>query len=366
MSGPIAALLTRFNALEAKVAEQAEQLELLSLMTPLQAITEGLKGAEPAGKREFIAILNGLIAEFGEEVIAEAAAKPAKVSGLSIKAPKEEKVEKKKRAPTNHTGPAAYNAKLREVWRAMVAEAIEEELPELPEVTGEAEVDAKAEEAYVAAFGALAKKAGISYRDSQRETAILTIMEQEGKERAEAEALFAGRKADEKAAKEAKKSGAKTPAPTTPRKPAKAKSAAPSAASSPKVAKAPKAAAPEVVAAAKAETLVAAAASLMSSASASASPTPLSIRVPAEKPVAAKTAPAEKKTKKAAKPEVSEAEREFLASLVELGIEEKTIAGKVYFYDSSTEELYAKVEGVFDLGDKVGVFDPETDSIVSA
>jgi hypothetical protein len=399
----IAALLTRFNALEAKIAAQAEQLELISLMTPLQALNEGLKGADAEAKREFVRLMQEMVNEYADASEASEA-KASKAPALSIKAPKgkKEKAEaaeekpKKKRAATNATGPAAYNAKLRSVWREMVSAAIEEELPELPEVTGEAEVDAKAEEAYVAAFGALAKKVGISYRDAQKETAILQIMEQEGKERAEAEELFAGRKADEKAAKAAKAAGLPTPKATATPKPKAAKSAAPSAASSPKAAK--KAAKAEEAAAASSTVLAAAAAlsagaysphtpafcppSPVAASSASAMPA-LTIKVPAEKaePAAAKAEPAKAEPKAAAakakseppkpaakvvKAEMSEEEREFKAGLLELGIVEKKIQGKVYYWDAESQEVYGpKKEGVFDLGEPIGLFDEESGEIVS-
>ena len=333
----INALLTRLNALEAKVTAQAETIELMSLMTPLEALNEGLKGAEPKAKKEFITLMQAMIAEFAEAPAAEAKAPALTIKAPASKGAKEVKEvkEKVKRAATNPTGPAAYNAKLQEVWQEMVEETGQEV----------EEGEGKLVEA--------AKKAGISYRDAQRETAIRQIMEQEGKDREEAEELFTGRKADEAARKAAKAAGLPTPkASATPK--AKAEAGV-------KVKASKKAA--------KAEAEVIAAASAASSgpqtpafpaspkaSSASAQPA-LTIKVPK---AAAKVATPQPEA------EAEDEKATFLAGLAELGIEEKTIKGKVYYFDASTNEVFAKVEGVYDLGEAVGVLDAKTGKIVKA
>jgi hypothetical protein len=328
----IQSLIARLNALEEKV-------ELLSLCTPLEALNEGLKGASEDKKREYVTLLKAMIDEHWSPEGPQPAI-TAKAAGLSIKVPaKAAKEEKPKRAATNPEGPAAYNAKLQEVWQQMVEEAgVEVEEGKLIEA---------------------AKTAGISYRAAQRETSIRQIMEQEGKDHEEAEALFDGRKADAAAAKEAKKAGTPKPAPTVAPKPTAAK------ASTPKAPKAAKAAAPKAEAAKaeapKAEAEVIAAASSASFSAASLAPL---------KPVATLAAAASASSSPAFSPHTppsTSEEAEFAAKLAEANIKETTIKGQVYYVDQDSMEVFGpKKAGVFELGDCVGMYNAKKGSIVKS
>jgi hypothetical protein len=90
----------RLAALENTVAELKTENELLKMLTPLEAITEGLKAATP------------------EEVASWMAACEAASGKMKkkAKAPKEEK-------NTNPTGPAEFNILIQAVWHEMAADA---------------------------------------------------------------------------------------------------------------------------------------------------------------------------------------------------------------------------------------------------
>jgi hypothetical protein len=89
----------RLAALETMVAELKTENELLKMLTPLEAITEGLKAATP------------------EEVASwMAACEAASGKKKKAKAPKEEK-------NTNPTGPAEFNILIQAVWHEMAADA---------------------------------------------------------------------------------------------------------------------------------------------------------------------------------------------------------------------------------------------------
>jgi len=88
----------RLAALEKMVADLKTENELLKMLTPLEAVTEGLKAASPA--------------EVAGWVEACAAAGVSKK-----KAPKEEKKN------TNPTGPAEFNAFIQAIWHERAAAA---------------------------------------------------------------------------------------------------------------------------------------------------------------------------------------------------------------------------------------------------
>ena len=91
----------RLAALEAQVVDLKAENELLKMLTPLEAITEGLKAATPAEVEGWMAAC--------EEVSGKMKKLP------KTKAPKDEKKK------TNPTGPAEFNALIQTVWHEMAA-----------------------------------------------------------------------------------------------------------------------------------------------------------------------------------------------------------------------------------------------------
>jgi hypothetical protein len=99
-------------------------------------------------------------------------------------------------------------------------------------------------------------------------------------------------------------------------------------------------------------------------------PAPKSAKAPAEKKPADAEKKAEKKTtaKKPAPPpaddesEVGDAE-DFASQLKALGINRKTIDGEEYWVDQSNGEVFKILEGEEELGDRLGVYDADTDEI---
>ena len=98
----------RLAALEAQVVELKNENELLKMLTPLEAITEGLKAATPAEVEGWMAAC---------EQVAGSMKKP---KAPKVKAPSAPKDEKKN---TNPTGPAEFNALIQAVWHEMAAVA---------------------------------------------------------------------------------------------------------------------------------------------------------------------------------------------------------------------------------------------------
>ncbi len=96
----------RLAALEAQVVELKAENELLKMLTPLEAITEGLKAATPAEVEGWMAACE-------------------QVSGKMKKLPKAPKVKapKDEKKNTNPAGPAEFNALIRAVWHEMAADA---------------------------------------------------------------------------------------------------------------------------------------------------------------------------------------------------------------------------------------------------
>ena len=96
----------RLAALEAQVVELKTENELLKMLTPLEAITEGLKAATP------------------EEVAGWMAA-CEEVSGKTVSKAKSSKTkltkEEKEKKTTNPTGPAEFNAFIQAIWHEMAA-----------------------------------------------------------------------------------------------------------------------------------------------------------------------------------------------------------------------------------------------------
>jgi len=96
----------RLAALEAQVVELKTENELLKMLTPLEAITEGLKAATPAEVEGWMAAC--------EEVSSKTV---FKTKSSKVKPTKEEKEKKN----TNPTGPAEFNAFIQAIWHEMAA-----------------------------------------------------------------------------------------------------------------------------------------------------------------------------------------------------------------------------------------------------
>jgi hypothetical protein len=96
----------RLAALEAQVVELKNENELLKMLTPLEAITEGLKAATPAEVEGWMAACEAVSGEM------------KKLPKTKVKAPKAPKDDKKN---TNPTGPAEFNAFIQAVWHEMAA-----------------------------------------------------------------------------------------------------------------------------------------------------------------------------------------------------------------------------------------------------
>ena len=95
----------RLAALEAQVVDLKTENELLKMLTPLEAMTEGLKAASPEEVAAFSIALTALVKT----------PKASKGSKLS----KEEKEKKN----TNPSGPAEFNVLIQAVWHEMAASA---------------------------------------------------------------------------------------------------------------------------------------------------------------------------------------------------------------------------------------------------
>ena len=100
----------RLAALEAQVVELKTENELLKMLTPLEAITEGLKAATLEEVNAWKAAC--------EEVSAKMPT-ASKAKSSKTKLTKEEKEKK----TTNPTGPAEFNAFIQAVWHEMAADA---------------------------------------------------------------------------------------------------------------------------------------------------------------------------------------------------------------------------------------------------
>ena len=95
----------RLAALEAQVVELKTENELLKMLTPLEAITEGLKAATPAEVEGWMAACEAVAGKM-----------PApKANASKAKTPKDEKKN------TNPTGPAEFNAFIQAIWHEMAA-----------------------------------------------------------------------------------------------------------------------------------------------------------------------------------------------------------------------------------------------------
>ena len=98
----------RLAALEAQVVELKNENELLKMLTPLEAITEGLKAATPAEVEGWMAACEAVSGEMKK-------LPKTKVKAPKAKAPKDDKKN------TNPTGPAEFNAFIQAVWHEMAA-----------------------------------------------------------------------------------------------------------------------------------------------------------------------------------------------------------------------------------------------------
>jgi hypothetical protein len=96
----------RLAALEAQVVELKTENELLKMLTPLEAITEGLKAATPAEVEGWMAACEAVAGKM-----------PASKTKAKTKLSKEEKEKKN----TNPTGPAEFNAFIQAIWHEMAA-----------------------------------------------------------------------------------------------------------------------------------------------------------------------------------------------------------------------------------------------------
>jgi hypothetical protein len=183
----------RLAALEAQVVELKTENELLKMLTPLEAITEGLKAATPAEVEGWMAACEA-------------------VSG-KMKAPKAKLTkEEKEKKNTNPTGPAEFNVLIQAVWHEMAADA---------GVVGE----------HDDAFKKASKEVGVTFQKARAE-ASRRKAEMEGKPAPVPKAPKAA------AAKATPKAAAAKPAPV-----AAPKAAAPKPAPKPAPVAAPKAAA---------------------------------------------------------------------------------------------------------------------------
>ena len=262
-------------------------------MPAVATITEYLRTADEAGRAMVIGILQQTIASAGGEVVSAAPA------GLSIK------------VPTASGGKAAKS----KTPRAMSEEARAAKTSFMTDLAAKVK--------------AIQAELECSYKEAQVELAIRKIMEEEDKEREEAEAIYAAKQAEKAAKKEAKAAGLPTPKAKTPKvKAAKTpKKAAESAPSSPKSSAAEAGgAAPAAKAAPKPE---------------------LSIKRPAAK----------------AEAEEAEPEVDMAAQFEEMGIQELEIDGKPYYVDTNSREVY-EIAGEYELGEIVGLYDVETEAIV--
>ena len=95
----------RLAALEAQVVELKTENELLKMLTPLEAITEGLKAATPAEVEGWMAACEAVT---------------GKMPASKTSKPKLTKEEKEKKN-TNPTGPAEFNAFIQAIWHEMAA-----------------------------------------------------------------------------------------------------------------------------------------------------------------------------------------------------------------------------------------------------
>jgi hypothetical protein len=95
----------RLAALEAQVVELKTENELLKMLTPLEAITEGLKAATPAEVEGWMAACEAV---------------SGKMPASKTSKPKLTKEEKEKKN-TNPTGPAEFNAFIQAIWHEMAA-----------------------------------------------------------------------------------------------------------------------------------------------------------------------------------------------------------------------------------------------------
>ena len=104
----------RLAALEAQVVELKTENELLKMLTPLEAITEGLKAATPEEVESFSLALAAC-----EEVSGKM---PTASKGKASKAPKAKLTkEEKEKKNTNPTGPGEFNAFIQAIWHEMAA-----------------------------------------------------------------------------------------------------------------------------------------------------------------------------------------------------------------------------------------------------
>jgi histone H1/5 len=179
--------------------------ELLKMLTPLEAITEGLKAATPAEVEGWMAAC---------EAVA------GKMPALKASKPKLTKEEKEKKN-TNPTGPAEFNAFIQAIWHEMAA---------VEGVVGE----------HDDAFKKASKEVGVTFQKARAE-ASRRKAEMEGKPapvpkapKAAAAAATAAPKAPKVAAPKpaAPKAAAAAPKPAAP-KPAAAPKAAPAALTAP-------------------------------------------------------------------------------------------------------------------------------------
>lgn len=106
----------RFVALEVQIAELKAENEMLKMLTPLEAITEGLKAASAADITAWMEACAAVAEKYGELKAPMPKAKKATSSASS------EEKEKKPKKITNAAGPAEWNAFKQAVWHEMAAE----------------------------------------------------------------------------------------------------------------------------------------------------------------------------------------------------------------------------------------------------
>jgi hypothetical protein len=156
----------RITALE----ERLEALEAL-VNDPISLLTEALKTADAATLKSFMEVMNAVVTEHAPVSAAASAAAPATKKAKTPKEPT--------RAAANKEGPTAWNAEVKEVEEALVAEG----KTRVKKKTGELGEDE------------------FNYDFLLKEASIRKLMREEGLERDAAEA----KAAEKTAAKEAKK-----------------------------------------------------------------------------------------------------------------------------------------------------------------
>ncbi len=288
------------TTLQKRVAELEAQMA-----DPVSLLTESLKTADSATVKDFVEVMQQAIAAH-LPAAPVSAKKSKKEKTVKEKAVKEEKEPKEKKE-----GPAKWNAFVKSVQRELAAAA---DVDHASFFEGVDEEDTEAMEQAEKKFKEAAKEAGADWQTALKEASIQKKMEEKGLSREDAE---------EEAAAEREKKAAKKDSASETASVASAASAAKaaSAASAAKAAKAPK---PKEKKAAK------------------------------EKKTADPVAAAVKK---------AGVKEEYLAELATMSIFPRLVKDTLYYIDQDTNEAFAVEEGTGELGERLGLFDAESETV---